>query len=100
MTFEYKDPEAINELSGTRIGFIAQEVEEVIPDWVDEKEDGMKALTVRGFEALAVEALRELAEQNHVLAERNDDLQARNDELEARLATLEAAVERLAAGRD
>ena len=30
------------------------------PDWVDERSDGYKAVTFRGFEALAVEALREL----------------------------------------
>ena len=29
VTFEYKDPDAVNELHGTRIGMIAQEVEEV-----------------------------------------------------------------------
>ena len=34
VTFEYIDPAAINELSGPRIGVIAQEVEEVFPDWV------------------------------------------------------------------
>ncbi|MCY3003496.1 MAG: tail fiber domain-containing protein [Planctomycetota bacterium] len=60
VTFEYNDPAAIGELPGERIGFIAQEVEQVFPDWVGQKDDGMKFLTVRGFEALSVEALREL----------------------------------------
>jgi hypothetical protein len=63
VTYEYKDAEAINELSGTRTGFIAQDVEEVMPDWVDENEDGIKRLTIRGFEAIAVEAIREQQEQ-------------------------------------
>ena len=70
VTFEYKDPAAIGELPGQRVGFIAQEVEQVFPDWVGEKDDGMKFLTVRGFEALSVEALRELdARQGRLEAE-------------------------------
>ncbi len=70
VTFEYNDPAAIGELPGERIGFIAQEVEQVFPDWVGQKDDGMKFLTVRGFEALSVEALRELdARQGRLEAE-------------------------------
>ena len=42
------------------MGFVAQDVEEVFPDWISEGHDGYKRMTVRGFEALAVEALREL----------------------------------------
>ena len=76
VTYEYKDPEAIGELDGVRTGFIAQEVEEVIPDWVWEAQDGYKRVTIRGFEALTVEALREL--------------EAENEELRSRLAALES----------
>jgi hypothetical protein len=71
------------------------------------KPGGMKAVTVRGFEALAVEALRELTGDNQALACRNEELEQRNDELEqlseeleTRLTALESAVERLAAQRD
>ncbi len=103
VTFEYKDPDAINELSGTRIGMIAQEVEEVFPDWVTEGGHGYKTLTFRGFEALAVEALRELrAEKDRDLASHdarlrtiereNEELRERNAELESRLAQLESLV--------
>ena len=73
VTFEYKDPAAMNELEGERIGFIAQEVEQVLPDWVEEASDGYKRLTIRGFEALAVEAFR--AQQERI------DLQDRQIEL-------------------
>jgi len=58
--FSYIDPEAIGELAGERIGFIAQDVELVIPDWVEEGPDGFKKLTERGTTALMVEAFREL----------------------------------------
>ncbi len=87
VTYEYKDPRAINELEGTRIGFIAQEVEEVVPDWVDEKPDGMKMLTIRGFEALAVEALRTLREEKDAEIAR---LAQRVEALEAELARRDA----------
>lgn len=78
VNFEYKDPESIHELPGVRTGFIAQEVEAVIPDWVKTGDDGYKSVTIRGFEALAVEAMRELKSDN-------DELRARIDSLESRL---------------
>jgi hypothetical protein len=43
-----------------QIGFIAQEVETIFPQWVRSNGDGYKHLAIRGFEALAVEALRQL----------------------------------------
>jgi len=68
--FDYKDG------SGHQIGFVAQEMQQVYPDVVGEREDGM--LTVTGWsktEARFVAALQELS--------------AKNDALEARLAKLE-----------
>ena len=56
-------------------------VEQVLPDWVDEGPDGYKRLTVRGFEALAVEALREVVQEK-----------------DAQIAALEQRVQRLEAG--
>jgi hypothetical protein len=50
-----------------QIGFIAQEVEQVFPQWVRNNGDGYKHLSIRGFEALAIEALRELRERVRVL---------------------------------
>ncbi|HEX5054085.1 MAG TPA: tail fiber domain-containing protein [Planctomycetota bacterium] len=93
--FEYKDPAAIHELPGQRTGFIAQEVEQVMPDWVSEDERGLKRVTVRGFEALAVESLRELKQGNDRLVAANAALRADNEALHARLEALEAAVENL-----
>lgn len=104
VTFEYKDPKAINELPGARIGMIAQEVEQVFPDWVSEGGHGYKTVTFRGFEALTVEALRELREDHdRKLAELREeketqlrDLRTRNADLESRVAQLEAIVSKLA----
>ena len=86
VTYEYKNPKATNELPGKRIGMIAQEVEQVFPDWVEIGGHGYKTLTYRGFEALTVEALRNLRE------EKDAEIQA----LREHLAKLEALVERLA----
>ena len=94
VTYEYKDPEAIRELPGRQTGFIAQEVEEVLPAWVDERADGMKALTIRGFEALCVEALREVVEESHVLRDENERLRAESEALAERLTRLEEQLSR------
>jgi len=99
VTYEYIDPAAINELEGTRMGFIAQEVEEVFPDWVDEGSRGFKRLTIRGFEALAVEAIRALrAEKDAQLAERDAQLAERDAQVavrDAQVAALSRKVEDL-----
>jgi len=94
VSYEYKDPEAIHELPGRRLGFLAQEVEQVLPDWVEEGDNGFKRLTIRGFEALAVEALRELETERDVLAAENVALAERVEGLETRLARLEEALAR------
>ncbi|MDX1555279.1 MAG: tail fiber domain-containing protein, partial [Xanthomonadales bacterium] len=85
VTFEYRDPEAIGEHSGERIGMIAQEVEPIFPDWVEERGDGYKSVTFRGFEALTVEAFRDLrAEKDAEIA----SLRAENARLSRELASL------------
>ena len=93
VTFEYIDPAAIHELSGQRIGMIAQEVEKVVPDWVNVRSDGYKTVTPRGFEALTVEALRELRDEKDVEIAA---LRAENDALRTRLDSVEALVEKIA----
>jgi len=59
--FEWKDANRTANVSDSQIGMVAQEVEKVFPDWVSTDPDGYRELTVRGFEALVIEALRELA---------------------------------------
>jgi hypothetical protein len=106
VTFEYKDPQSIHEAPGVQIGMIAQEVEKIFPDWVDTAANGMKRLSIHGFEALTVQALRELrAEKDARISalERHNaqiekELAAERDshrQLEARFSALEAAVARL-----
>jgi hypothetical protein len=58
--FEWQEPEKMGNLVGPQLGLIAQEVEKVFPEWVSTGPEGYKELTIRGFEALTIEALREL----------------------------------------
>lgn len=82
-TFEYIDPKEAGGAPGTQTGFIAQEVEKVIPEWVHELPSGTKYLTITGFEARTVEALRELDTKNTQLAAENEALRARVAQLES-----------------
>ena len=63
VNFFWKEPEQMRNQSGPQTGLIAQEVEKVFPDWVTIAPNGYKALTIRGFEALVIEALRELHDE-------------------------------------
>jgi Chaperone of endosialidase len=101
VNYEYKDPKAIHELAGQQTGMIAQEVEKVFPEWVEVAPDGMRRLSIRGFEALTVEALRDLRaekdEQLNELRSKNDEQIRVRDEriaqMEHRLAVLERELE-------
>ncbi len=89
VTFDYKDEHYGR---GRQTGFIAQEVQEVFPNWIDTSRDGHLTITTRGFEALAVQSLRELrAEkdaQNAALTARVRQLEAQNAALQAQVAEL------------
>ena len=67
------------------MGMIAQEVEAVFPQWVGTDRQGYKDLTIRGFEALTVEAMRELKAENEALKNRLSDLERRLLLLEGRV---------------
>lgn len=84
VTYEY-NPEWIEEglaLPGRQIGFVAQEVEAVLPEWVEAMPDGTRYITERGATALVVEAIREL--------------EAKRLAAEAEVAELRRTVEELA----
>ena len=92
VTYEYKDPKAIHELPGQQTGMIAQEVEKVFPDWVETAPDGMRRLSIRGFEALTVEALRELR------TEKDEQIRARDSQITALEKRLTALEEKMSGG--
>jgi Chaperone of endosialidase len=82
VSFEWKNPEEQGNLTGTQIGLVAQEVEEVFPEWISTDPNGYKNLTIRGFEALTVEAFRELKAENEMLTMKNEELEDRIKVLE------------------
>lgn len=90
VNFRYRDdaPRTLA-ASGPQIGFIAQELEQVFPQWIGEAE-GFKTVGIKGFEALTVEALRELKTDSDTHIEalhiENAALRARLDAIELRLA--------------
>jgi hypothetical protein len=63
VSFEWKDPKQHGNLVGLQTGLVAQDVEEVFPEWVGQDAEGTKSVSVRGFEALVVEALREIKQE-------------------------------------
>jgi hypothetical protein len=92
VSYEYNNPSVVGELPGTHIGMVAQDVEQVFPSWVDRGQDGYKRLTFRGFEAIAVEAIRDLEsetdERAAALESRIAQLEKLNEELRAALASI------------
>ena len=56
-TFKWKDKTKRD--NKTHIGLIAQEVEEVIPNWVKTGADGIKGIVVENDTALFIEAIKE-----------------------------------------
>jgi hypothetical protein len=109
VTFEWVNPEQHS--TGTRAGLLAQEVEKVFPDWVEEIEvqgndqtlipEGEKAKALyfpHDFNAYVIEAIKALDAQNQALSDVVQEqgamiaaLQQQNSDLEARLSALEKA---------
>lgn len=89
VTFNWKDEVK----TGNKIGFIAQEVEAVLPELVVTKADGFKAVNYAEMSAVLVEAVKELSRQIDELKRENSDLKAeltKAEELESRLEKIEA----------
>ncbi len=96
VTFNYNDPNHFSYVDGIIPGFIAQEVQQVMPQWVGQGEDGYLYLNPVGYEAMVVDAIQELrAEKDNQIQSLQCDIRAQqreNDELRARLERLERAL--------
>ncbi|HEY3284057.1 MAG TPA: tail fiber domain-containing protein [Armatimonadota bacterium] len=75
VSFQWRDAGAVRGRPGPLMGLLAQEVEPVFPEWVGTGPHGYKELTLQGFEAVVIEALR--------------DLKALTDALDSRLKKVE-----------
>jgi hypothetical protein len=62
VSFTWKEDTDTNKMTGIKddIGFIAQEVQEVLPDLVRKNDNGLLSLRDKGITALLVEAIKEL----------------------------------------
>ena len=61
---------------GRRVGLLADEVEKVFPSWVHlDPSTDMKLVGPNGFEALVIEAMRQLADRIDTLEKENQRLQ-------------------------
>ncbi|MDX2132214.1 MAG: tail fiber domain-containing protein [Planctomycetota bacterium] len=97
VSFLYTPDVASRERPGRRVGFVAQEVEPIFPDWVDTGPDGIKTVTFRGFEAITVEALRDLrAESDAAVNAAHAEIEALRQQVAARDERLQALERRLA----
>ncbi len=109
-SFSYK-PEFVADgrgLPGTQVGLLAQEVQQVFPDWVGTAPDGKLFVTERSTTALMVEAMRDLREEkdkqidelrDELRDEKDkqiDELREQNQQLQRRLEALERLLTQLA----
>jgi len=88
--YHYRDAgKAAFQPEGLHLGFVAQEMQQVFPEWVSEGEDGYLMLSMRGFEAVAVRAMQELSAENAALRRENETQNAALTAVQARLAEIE-----------
>ncbi|MFS4460640.1 tail fiber domain-containing protein [Bdellovibrio sp. HCB2-146] len=99
-TYQWKNGD-----SGRHIGYIAQEVEQVVPELVIEGANGYKQVSYSGFVPLLSEAIKEVHHEqkrdiasvkaeNESLQKQVDTLKKQNESLEARLQKLEALLQK------
>jgi hypothetical protein len=88
--YEYTDADNPLYVQGVQTGFVAQEVQRIIPEWVDSAPDGTLMLTPRGFEVMVVDAMQELQQQH---GDQINTLRQENQELRAHLERLELLIQ-------
>ena len=59
VTFDWKESDSILDIKED-IGFIAQDVQKVVPELVRENEDGMLSMRHQGIAPILLEAIKEL----------------------------------------
>ncbi len=91
VSFEWKEPGRDGHTSGTQVGFIAQEVEKVKPEWVSVNDDGYKTIDNTRLPVMLVDSVRTLKMEN-------DDLRLRSANQEDRIKSLEAGRRPLVSG--
>ena len=98
VTFKWKDPSQHGSYTGTRHGFIAQDVEKIYPEWVHIDREGYRAIDTTGLDAMEVDAIRTLKERNDALEAKNKAQDERIKSQDARIENLETGAHPIAAG--
>lgn len=102
--FEYIDPAKSMNTPGPRMGFIAQEVQQTLPNWVTPHDNGYLQVSTIGFEALAVEAIRDLKTESDLRIEALEsekvDSDLRVKALEAQLSAVLRRLDRIKSRRE
>ncbi|MEE4177061.1 MAG: tail fiber domain-containing protein [Bacteroides sp.] len=80
---------------GIQFGFIAQDLEQVIPELVKTDAEGYKSIDYVKLLPVMAEAIKELKAENDRLRAENDTLKNNDQQLNARLERLEKALESL-----
>ncbi|MGA1826464.1 MAG: tail fiber domain-containing protein, partial [bacterium] len=82
---------------GRKIGLIAQEVEEVLPEVVSTDDEGYKAVEYGNLVGVLVEAVKELQAQNKALEAENElirrELESENESLRQEIEQIKEAIE-------
>ena len=68
-------------INKTKLGVIAQNIEEEFPELVTSIEDKPKTVNYNGFVGPFIECIKELNRKNDELVHKNDDLVHKNDDL-------------------
>jgi hypothetical protein len=110
VTYDYKQgiPNAVTGLQGKQYGFLAQEVEQIVPHLVKQGDNGYKAVNYIGMIPITVEAIKTqqseiafLRKHNDIIMRENDAIRKENaairEENAAIKATLDEVLKRLEA---
>jgi hypothetical protein len=89
VTFQWIDPSQHGHQVGTQQGFIAQDVEKVMPEWIGSDDKGFKTVAIpgRALEAMVVESIRTLKAQNDELRDRVQALERQVAASSGKMAT-------------
>ncbi len=87
VTYEWIDPKAHGNMTGSQMGFIAQDIEKVLPQWVlnSGKSDEYLMIHPVGIDALIIESIKTLEKQNNQMTEENRELRERLEKLENKM---------------
>jgi len=97
VSYAWKDK---NKSQRNQIGVIAQEVEEVYPEFVHTKEDGYKAVNYAQMTAILIEAVKELNAKVEALEGENSELKAELTKVDLLEQKIKRFEELLTGGKD